>query len=189
MLDLELIGPEKPRRVKRSEFQELVRLGLFEGERIELLDGVIVEMSITDPEHASPIQELNELLVPRLVGRASVRVQLDFIAAGESEPVPDIAIVPLGKYRDAHPDRAYCIIEVAHTSVRKDRLVKAPLYAASNVDEYWIANVPERCIDVFRDSDGTSYLSEKRHGLGETVALAAFPDVVIAVADVFGSSA
>lgn len=185
MLDLELIAPEKPRRLKRSEFQELLRLGLFEGERLELLDGVIVEMPITDPQHTSPIQELTELLVPKLLGRATVRIQHDFIAAGESEPVPDIAIVPLGKYRDAHPDRAHCIIEVAYTSVRKDRLVKAPLYAASNVDEYWIVNVPERCIEVFRDSDGRVYRTATRHAEGDTVAIAEFPDVTVNVADLF----
>jgi Uma2 family endonuclease len=186
MLDLELLSPEKPRRLKRSEFQELLRLGMFEGERIELLHGVIVEMPIASPDHGSPIQELNQILVPQLLGRATVRVQLDFIATGESEPVPDIAIVPLGKYREAHPDRAHCIIEVAQSSLRKDRLVKAPLYASSSVEEYWIVNTRESCIHVFRDSDGAAYRSETRYSMGETLALEAFPDVTVAVADVFG---
>jgi len=186
MLDPAILATEKQRRLKRSEYQELIRLGAFENERVELLHGVIVEMTSGDPPHASPIQELTVLLVPKLVGRATVRVQLDYIAAFESEPVPDIAIVPLGKYRDAHPDRAHCIIEVAYSSMRRDRLIKAPLYAASDVAEYWIVDVSERCFIVFRDSDGAVYQSEARYQPGESVSLEAFPDVAIAVSDVLG---
>ena len=185
MLDLELIAPEKPRRLKRSEYDELARLGVFEDERVELLYGVIVEMVPQGPPHDSRITELGELLIPRLVGRATVRVQSSYVCDDESEPVPDLAIVPLGKYREEHPARAYCIIEVSRSSVRKDRLVKAPLYAASRVDEYWMVNVNDRCIEVFRDSDGSRYRSERSFGMGESVSLAAFPDVSIAVTALF----
>jgi Uma2 family endonuclease len=181
-----LLASEKQRRLKRSEFQELVRLGAFDDERVELLYGVIVEMTSGDPEHAHPIQELNRLLLRQLNDRAIVRIQLDYLAAGESEPVPDIAIVPLANYRHAHPDRAHCIIEVAYSSVRKDRLLKTPLYAASSVAEYWIVNVNEACFEVFRDSDGTRYRSESRYGVGDLVALEAFPDVTLSVAELFG---
>jgi Uma2 family endonuclease len=184
MLDPALLAPERPRRIKRSEFQELARLGAFEDERVELLYGVIVEMTSGGPPHASPIQELTQILVPKLVGRATVRIQLDYLAEFESEPVPDLAIVPLGKYRDAHPERAYCIIEVADSSLRKDRSIKGPLYAASGVDEYWIVDVNDRSIVVFCDSDGSTYRSETRYGVGQSVTLAAFPDVSVAVSDV-----
>jgi Uma2 family endonuclease len=155
-----LLASEKQRRLKRSEFQELVRLGAFDDERVELLYGVIVEMTSGDPEHAHPIQELTRLLLPQLLDRAVVRVQLDYLAAGESEPVPDIAIVPLANYRHAHPDRAHCIIEVAYSSVKKDRLLKMP--------------------------DGSRYRSETRYGVGDVVALEAFPDVTVSVAELFG---
>ena len=185
MLDLELLAPEKARRLKRAEYDELVRLGTFEDERVELIDGVIVEMSPGYPEHASPVQQLTQLLLPPLVGRAVVRVQLSFLATGESEPEPDIAIVPVGDYRETHPDCAHCIIEVAQSSLRKDRLVKAPLYAASRVEEYWIVNTRDQCIHVFRDSNGTTYRAESRHDVSDTLSLAAFSDVTVAVADVF----
>jgi Uma2 family endonuclease len=186
MLDPALLAGEKQRRLKRSEFQELARLGAFDDERVELLYGVIVEKTSGDPAHASPIQQLTELLVPKLLGRASVRIQLDYLAEYESEPVPDLSIVPLGRYRDTHPERAYCIIEVANSSVRKDRLVKAPLYAASNVGEYWLVHVSASCIEVFRDSDGRAYRSERRYAPGETLSLEAFPDVAVSVAELFG---
>jgi Uma2 family endonuclease len=186
MLDPKLIEPEKLRALKRAEYQRLIELGYFDDERIELIDGVIVEMAPQGPRHVSPIQQLNYILLPQLLGRAIVRIQADFLAAGESEPVPDVAIVPLGDYRNQHPDRAHCIIEVAHSSLRKDQLVKAPLYARSGFGEYWVVNVPERCIEVFRDGDGAVYRKRSRHGIDEALAFEAFPDVSVRVADVFG---
>jgi Uma2 family endonuclease len=186
MVDLALLAPEKPRRIKREEYQALIERGFFDEQRVELLDGVIVEMAPGYPEHASPIQVLNEFLVPRLVGRAHVRIQLDYLARGDSQPVPDLAIVPLGSYRYEHPDRAHAVMEVAYSSVRKDRLVKAPLYAASNVLEYWVFNVPEECVEVFRDSDGEAYRTLSRHDRNESPSLLAFPDVSVPLAAVFG---
>jgi Uma2 family endonuclease len=185
MLDLELLAPEKPRRLKRVEYDELVRLGTFEDEHVELLHGVLVAMSPTYPEHAGPITRLTALLVPVLVGRADIRVQLSYWADDESVPEPDFAVVPHGPWQREHPSSAHIVIEVANSSLRKDRLVKAPLYAASRVEEYWIVNTRERCIHVFRDSDGTTYRSESRHDIGGALALTSFPDVTIAVADVF----
>ena len=186
MLDPSLLAPERPRPIKRSELLELAARGAFEDQRVELLYGVIVEMSPPDsPQHSSPIQVLNELLVMKLAGRAGVRTQLPYVCDDESEPVPDFAIVPVGRYWDDHPHKAHCIVEIAFSSLRKDRLVKAPLYAATGVPEYWIVDVAARCFHVFRKSNGSVYESERRFDLGESVAFEAFPDVVIAVADVF----
>ena len=148
MVDARLLAPNTTRGLKRVEYDRLVELGAFEDERVELIEGVIVTMSPNYPEHASPVQLLTELLVPVLVGRATVRIQLPVYAVRESEPEPDVAIVPLGTYRDAHPDRAHCLIEVAHTSVSKDRNIKAPLYAASGFTEYWRVNEPEEVVEV-----------------------------------------
>jgi Uma2 family endonuclease len=186
MLDARLLAPEAPRALKRVEYDQLVASGAFEDERVELIDGVLVTMSPNDPEHAGPVQFLTELLVRALSGRASVRVQLPIIARGESEPEPDLAVVPLASYRKEHPAAAHCVIEVARSSVSKDRNVKAPLYAASGFPEYWLVNVAERVIEVFRDPDQGAYRSVSRHGPGEVLRLQAFPDVAVQVADVLG---
>jgi Uma2 family endonuclease len=185
MLDLDVLALERPRRLKRTEYAQLVGLGTFEDEQVELIDGVIVEMPPGDPQHATPIQELTRILVPPLAGRALVRVQLDFLAAGESQPLPDVAIVPCGDYRRVHPSRAHCIVEVSHSSLRKDRLLKAPLYAASNVEEYWLVNVPARSVEVFRNSDGTRYRELSEHDESEILMLARFPDVRVEIAEIF----
>jgi Uma2 family endonuclease len=185
VLEPSLLLPERPRPLKRSEYDRLVAMGAFDDERVELLYGTLVAMSPQDPGHTSPIGRLNMLLVPALVGRALIRVQSPFIAADESEPEPDLAIVPLGDYRKAHPDRAHLLIEVAVSSAKKDRLVKAPLYARSGVDEYWLVDVANGRIEVYRDPSAGGYLRMADHGPGAKVVVEAFPDVAVRVDDVF----
>lgn len=146
---------------------------------------MLVTKSPNDPSRASPVQALNELLLPVLLGRAVVRIQLPIVGAQESEPEPDVAIVPLGDYRRAHPDRAHCVIEVASSSLSKDRNIKAPLYAASGFLEYWLVNVPEQVVEVFRAPGPDGYAQRGRYAVGETIALEAFPDVIIEVARSF----
>lgn len=186
MLDSRLIEPEKTRGLRREQYDRLVQLGLLEDERVELLHGTLVEMSPNDPPHSSAIQALSTLLVPSLRGRAAVRVQLPLYAADESEPEPDVAVVPLGEYRVSHPAEAHLVIEVAVSSVNKDRNVKAPLYAASSVAEYWLVNIPERVVEVFRSPRGGAYTQVTRHGPGETLRPEAFPDVEVRLIDVLG---
>jgi len=185
VLEPSLIHPEKQRPLKRSEYDRLVAMGAFEDERVELLYGTLVAMSPQDPGHTSPIGQLTMLLVPALVGRALVRVQSPLVARDESEPEPDVAVVPLGDYRSVHPDRAHLVIEVALSSVKKDRLVKAPLYAASGITEYWLVDVVAGHIEVYRGPSAEGYRQTTRCGAGETIHVEVFPDVSIRVDDVF----
>ena len=183
-IDANLIAPERPRRITRDEYDQMVAMGLFSNERVELLHGTIVSMSPNNPPHASPVEELTQLLVVQLRGRAKVRIQLPLVAADESEPEPDVAVVPLGDYAREHPRKAHLVIEVAWSSLRKDRLLKGPLYAQSGFEEYWIANVEEKVMEVHRTPAGSSWASITRHGRDETLHPLAFPDVAIRVADV-----
>ncbi len=185
MLSPDLLLPETPRPLKRVEYDRLVALGVFEDERVELLHGTLVAMSPQDPGHTGPIGVLNMLLVPALVGHALVRVQSPIVAADESEPEPDLAVVPLASYRAAHPDRAHLVIEVALSSTRKDRLIKAPLYARSGFTEYWLVDVNARVVEVYRDPVGARYGTVTTHGAGETLTLQAFPHVAVAVDALF----
>jgi Uma2 family endonuclease len=185
VLQPDLLLPETPRPLKRVEYDRLVALGVFADERVELLYGTLVTMSPQDPGHTSPIGVLTMLLVPALIGQALVRVQSPLAAADESEPEPDLAVVPLGSYRTAHPDQAYLVIEVALSSTKKDRLVKAPLYARSGFTEYWLVDVTAGVVEVYRDPVGGLYRAVTTHGAGESVTLQAFPHVAIAVDALF----
>jgi Uma2 family endonuclease len=184
VLDYALLAPETPQKISRDLYDRMVSSGLLDDARVELLHGTIIEMSPNDPAHASPVDELNAILVPALAKRARVRIQQPLVAADDSEPEPDVAIVPLGDYRHAHPDQALLVIEIAASSLRKDRLVKAPLYAASNVREYWIVNVTERVVEVHRGPTAGGWASVTRHAHEETIAPEAFPDVTVRIADV-----
>lgn len=170
------------RRLKRSEYHRLIAGGSFdEDSRVELLFGLLVEMSPQQSRHAGTVSELDELLKLRLSGRAKVRVQLPFAASDVSEPEPDIAVVPRGTYFDAHPDVAHLVIEVADTSLHKDRTIKATLYAEAGVPEYWVVDLTARLVEVYRRPEDGRYTSMTTYRSGETVCLEQFPEVEVAV--------
>lgn len=179
----EALVAAKPRRLRRDEYERLVALGFFQRERIELLHGTLVQMSPIGPPHRTVVNRLNQLLLPRLMGRAEVFIQQPFAAWDDSEPEPDVTIVPLDDYGARHPDRAFLIIEVSDSSLIYDRESKGPLYAASNVDEYWIVNLVERCVEVHAEPDDGRYQRTARLRAGATIAPRAFPEIVVNVAD------
>jgi len=124
---------------------------LREDERTELIEGDIVPIPPASPEHATQTMALYER-VRWLFGRGyHVRVQSP-LAFGESEPMPDLAVVK-GKpadYKHAHPAYAVLVIEVAHSSLY-DRTVKTSLYAKAGIPEYWIVDLEHRQLEVYRE--------------------------------------
>jgi Uma2 family endonuclease len=100
--------------------------------------------------------------------------------------LPDLAIVADGDYDAECPTSALLIVEVSLSSLRKDRRVKGPLYAENGVPEYWVVNAAERLVEVHREPRHGRYATERSFGVGETIALVKFPDVSVAVAEVFG---
>jgi Uma2 family endonuclease len=146
----------EPRRLSVADYHRMIEAGILdEDERLELLEGVIVAVSPPNRPHAYVIQRLNALLVRQLGPRYAVLPQLPLTLGEQSEPEPDLAVVDAAAAasKEAHPSQAFLVIEVADDSLRKDRLVKGPLYARFGVPEYWIVNLPERCVEVHRDPD------------------------------------
>lgn len=185
-LDSVAIDPDLIRRLTRREYHALYRAGLFEDERVELLYGQLVAMSPTDPSHDRSVTELARILYARVGHRADVRVQCAFAPSDTSESIPDLVVAPAqtASWRE-HPSEALLVIEVARTSLRKDREVKARLYAQGAVAEYWIVDIDGRCVHVFRDADHRgSWRAHRVARRGETLAVAALPDVTIAVDDI-----
>jgi len=178
------LAPERVRPLRRVEFERLVDGGLFGDERVELLGGVIVEMSPQDPRHAAVIERLDRVLNGLASGRASVRVQMPFAASSDSLPEPDLAVVPLADYDDAHPDTAFLLIEVSDASLRKDRRLKAELYARAGVPEYWIVNLTARCIEIRSIPRDGAYTELRTVSPGASITVAALGGAVIAVGDV-----
>jgi Uma2 family endonuclease len=175
------------RPLKRVEYEKLVVEGCFEGEPVELLWGRLVRMSPQKSLHAAVIQLLNKHFVLAVAPSeyADVRIQSPFAATNDSEPEPDVAVVPHGSYRDAHPSEALLVIEVAETSVRADR-AKAAIYAAGGVMEYWIVNLPDRVVEVHRDPapGDERFRTTSTHAHGE-IAAASLPEHPLKLDELF----
>ena len=176
------------RPLKRVEYEKLARDGFFDDEHVELLFGMVVAMPPPDPEHSESVWRVDELLRNQIRGRARVHSQNPFAATEDSEPQPDVFVVPLGDYWRSHPEHAYLIVEVSRSSLRQDRRAKALLYASSQVDEYWIVNHNDEVVEVYRDRRDNEWGSITVHRRGEVISPLKFPDVRVAVDDVLPPS-
>jgi Uma2 family endonuclease len=174
------------RRAKwtRAKFDRLVELGAFVDERVELVRGELVEMSPIGVPHGNQLEWLNEWLMPRLVGRARVRVQLPLALDSESELQPDLAVLERRTPRAGHPTTALLVIEVADSTVRYDRLVKGPLYAEAGVVEYWVVHAEKAFVEVFSAPRHGRYTRQTRHSKG-ALPVPGFPDVEVPLAELF----
>ncbi len=184
MLDA-LVNPlERIRPLTRIEYDALITLGLLEGERVELLQGAMVVMSAQTPRHAAVIRRLHKLLAQHLGERADVQSRLPLTLDEYSELEPDLAVVVAEFPEDDHPSHAFLVVEVADTSLAKDRNIKATIYAASGIPEYWIVNLEDNVVEIHKDGERGTYRAITLASRGDTVALEMFPDVQIPVADI-----
>jgi Uma2 family endonuclease len=146
-------APLTVRRWTRVEYDRLVGLGAFEREPLELVGGQLIVGEPQSPYHASAIRAVDRALRAVLPPGWLVSSQLPVSLDDESEPEPDVVVVPgrPSDYRDAHPDRPVLVVEVAESSLRFDRLRKGSLYARAGLGDYWIVNLVDRVLEVYRD--------------------------------------
>ena len=154
-----LIEPQpRLRRWTRVEYERLVELGIFQpGERLELIDGQLMVSEPQGSRHAAAIRRVLAALRRTLGDTWQIDSQLPLALDEASEPEPDVSVVPRvpDAYRDAHPSRAVLVIEVAETSYRTDREYKASLYARGGVPEYWIVDVVNDALEVYREPEAS----------------------------------
>lgn len=179
----------EPRPISVAEYHRMIDAGILEeDERVELLEGVIATMSPQNDPHSFALEELTSILVPQVQGRFRVRIQSPVTLGDRSEPEPDAVIVPPRSVRGrGHPTSALLVVEIGDTSLSKDRVVKGRVYARGGVPEYWIVNVLERCIEVYRDPDAAAgaYRTSLRVAAGEEARPILVPGVVVPVATLF----
>jgi len=146
-----------PFRFTREMYHRMADEGLFDGVRVELLDGEIVRMSPQDSRHASAVYTAHSVLSDLMRDRFIVRSQLPIVLDDYSEPEPDIAVCQLdsGAYQAAHPNatQVVLILELAGSSLGYDRGSKAAAYARSGIPTYLILNLAERSCDVMTEPD------------------------------------
>lgn len=182
-------GDPRPWRVTSREYWRMVDAGILEGRRVQLIRGVIVEMSPMKEPHAVVITNLNRLLVKALPETWSVRVQEPLDVGADSVPEPDFAVMTseqeVARQPDA-PDTAPFVCEVADSSLIFDRVEKLPLYAGAGVAEYVIANVKQRELEVYaRPLKTATYQQKSVHRAGGAFTSSVLPGVVLRVEDVF----
>jgi Uma2 family endonuclease len=169
------LGDRPIRPLTADEVLRMVEAGILGADRrVELLHGVLTEVSPQKPQHVEAIVRLTRWLdaaIPRFLVRAQFPLT---VPDRTSLPEPDVAVVEPGDYRDAHPEGALLVIEVALSSLAVDMKVKPELYAAAGVPDYWVVDIAAKRVRVFREPGGDGYGSQALlgpDGVAEPVAV------------------
>jgi Uma2 family endonuclease len=182
----------RTRRWTKEEYYRLGELGFFHGQRVELIEGRLMVQCPQKSLHGGIVDLLTEILSLRLPPSHRLRVQLPLDIGQTSEPEPDFAIVQgtRRQYLAAHPTSALLVIEVADSSLSYDREQKGSLYARAGLLDYWIVNLVDDRVEVYRDPVpdaahlyGYRYASRVDLVPPASIAPLALPGMVVAVAD------
>ena len=145
-----------------NDFHQIIAAGVLdEDDRIELINGVITQMSPIYAPHAACVDRLTALLFKIIGQHFCIRVQNPLYLAPKSQPQPDVAIVQLQTdgYRLQHPTatETLLVIEVSDSTLAMDRRVKAPLYAGAGIPEYWIVALNEHIVEQYSELTNNAY--------------------------------
>lgn len=164
-----------------EEYHRMAEAGIFdEDERVELLEGKIIYKDKIGKDHSCAVGRINYLLHNLLENRALISIKNPIQLDNYSEPEPDIAVVKIDSldYADHHPtpDEVFLVIEVADTTFKKDCETKGKAYAAAGILDYWVLDVINRQLHVFREASDNGYKSEVRLKENESISSLNFPD-------------
>jgi Uma2 family endonuclease len=178
------------RRWTRDEYYKMAELGFFYGKRVELIEGEIIEMSPMNKPHATAVRVVLDALRKIFAQGYVVDSQLPMSFSKRSEPEPDVAVIK-GGIRDftaSHPKNAELIVEVSDSTLRFDRTRKGALYAQNKIQDYWVLNLKNRCLEVYRQPRedkklGFIYTENRIFTETDEVSPLAAPDAKIKIAD------
>lgn len=176
-------------KFKVDDYHRMINAGILDGRKVELLEGVITEMVPQGTPHAYYSDESGDYLSALLGDRAKVREAKPITLGDDSEPEPDIAIVErLGEvYLQHHPyaENVFWLIEYSDSSLKKDLEDKVRIYAKHRIKEYWVVNLQEATLTVFRSPVEGSYQDQKAYSDGIIKPLA-FPSLQVSVSRIIG---
>jgi Uma2 family endonuclease len=176
------------RRFTLAEYHRMGEVGILgEDDRVELIEGEIVQMSPPGNRHIAFVINLENLLAQRVAGRALVSTQNPVVLTGDTEPQPDITVLRRRAYKDhrVSADDVALLIEVADTSLSYDRRTKLRLYAQAAIPEYWIVDCTAEAVEVHRNPTEDRYRDFSRVAAPATLRLQAFPDIELTLAEIF----
>ncbi len=174
-----------------TQYRRMIETGILkEDDRVELIEGEIVEMSPIGSQHASYVNTLTALLFARIGHTCIVSVQNPVHLNDLSEPQPDIAVLKLraDRYRDQHPapEDTLLVIEVADTSAQYDRNVKIPLYGRAQVAEAWLVDLQNEIIEVHTQAGSRGYHRCDKFVSGQMVKSSSVPGLEIPFDEIIG---
>jgi Uma2 family endonuclease len=169
-----------------DQYHQMITSGvLTEGDRVELIDGEILEMVAIGSKHGAQVKRLNRLLSGLLESSVLVSVQDPVELGPRSEPQPDVALLRWRAdfYETSHPQASdvYLVIEVADSTLDYDRSVKVLLYSRSNIFEYWIVNLQDNVIEVHRQPSQSGYQLIQSYQRGIDIEIMALPGLGLTV--------
>ena len=179
------------RRFTVKDYHLMAQAGiLHEDDRVELIEGEIVEMSPIGSQHAGIVDRLTRLLTRLTAETVIVRIQNPILLGAHSEPQPDISLLRSRQdfYTGSHPQAEHIllVIEVADTTIAYDREVKVPLYAREGVPEVWVVELATETVEVHRSLRPDGYGETLTLARGEILSPEALPTMALAVDDIFG---
>jgi Uma2 family endonuclease len=179
-------------RLNVSQYHQMSEVGIFsENDKVELINGEIIEMSPIGRRHTACVNRLNSVFSQLLGKKVIIAVQNPITLNNLSEPQPDIALLKprADFYESGHPQPQdiFLLIEVADSSLEYDRDVKIPLYASSGITEVWLVDIYEQVIIVYRYPSENGYSDIQKLSRGEKMSIQAFPEINLAVDDILGS--
>lgn len=189
-----VVRPSKaqPMRWTHEQYHQMDTLGWFEGKRVELIGGEIIEMAPMLSPHWAGVMLAHQTLQQIFGDGFIVTVQLPVKLPHLSEPEPDVAVVSgtVHDYEEELPSTAVLVVEISDTTLRLDRTTKASLYAAAGIEEYWIVNLKARQLEVHRapveqakQKFGWGYHEKIEFKESDSVSPLAAPNAKVAVKD------
>jgi Uma2 family endonuclease len=174
----------RERRLSVEDYFAMGKAGILgDDDRVELLDGRLIDMPPIGPPHSHSVDNFEELLARRLYKPeqtvARIRIQSPIRLGEYSAPEPDVVLYDsdMPKNRHPRPDDIYLVVEVADATVDYDRQVKADRYAAAGIPEYWLVDLPGEAVDVFRRPEEDGFAERSRHRRGDAISVSALPEL------------
>jgi Uma2 family endonuclease len=181
----------KRRQFTVAQYRQMIATGVLrEGDRVELIEGEILEMAAIGSKHAAQVRRLNRLFSRRFGDDVLVGVQNPVELGPRSEPEPDVALLrwQADFYETGHPQSSdiFLVIEVADCTAEFDRKVKAPLYARNGIVEYWLIDLNAEAIVVYRQPASEGYRQIETMQRGQTICAIGLANAAFTVDEILG---
>ncbi|MFN7928281.1 MAG: Uma2 family endonuclease [Blastocatellia bacterium] len=181
--------PIPRRRFTVEEYHRMAEAGILAPEeRIELIEGEVIEMAAIGPRHAMCVDRIDEVIREKLGRIIHLRAQNPIRLSNITEPQPDITLAKRADYSTHHPtgDDVLLAIEVSDTTLEKDRTLKQKVYANASVPEFWIVNLPDDVIEIYRNPAGDVYSDVQCILRDGTLSPHLLPTLILSAEEILG---